>query len=45
LKKSHLIRSDVPSNLPLYNSLNEIYKSADVSNIKINLQEIIFGNS
>jgi len=45
LKKSHLIRSDVPSNLPLYNSLDEIYKSADVSNIKINLQEIIFGDS
>ena len=41
-KKSHLIRSDVPITIPLYERLNEIYLSADVSNIKISLKELIF---
>ena len=41
LNSSHLIRSDVPMNFSLYRSLNKIYKSADVSTIKINLKEII----
>ena len=41
-KKSHLIRSDVPITVPLYERLNEIYLSADVSDIKISLKELIF---
>ena len=41
-KKSHLIRSDVPITIPLYERLNEIYLSADVSDIKISLKELIF---
>ena len=45
LNSSHLIRSDVPMNFSLYRSLNKIYKSADVSTIKINLKEIIFEGS
>ena len=45
LNSSHLIRSDVPMNFSLYRSLNKIYKSADVSTIKINLKEIIFEDS
>ena len=40
--KSHLIRSDVPINLPLYKRLKEIYLSADISEIKISLNEVIF---
>jgi len=40
--KSHLIRSDVPITIPLYKRLNEIYISADVSEIKISLNELIF---
>ena len=41
-KKSHLIRSDVPVTIPLYERLNEIYLSADISKIKISLNELIF---
>ena len=41
-KKSHLIRSDVPITIPLYERLNEIYLSADISQIKISLNELIF---
>ena len=40
--KSHLIRSDVPVTIPLYERLNEIYLSADISEIKISLKELIF---
>ena len=40
--KSHLIRSDVPITMPLYERLNEIYLSADISEIKISLNELIF---
>ena len=40
--KSHLIRSDVPVTIPLYERLNEIYLSADISEIKISLEELIF---
>ena len=40
--KSHLIRSDVPVTIPLYERLNEIYLSADISEIKISLNELIF---
>ena len=40
--KSHLIRSDVPITIPLYERLNEIYLSADISEIKISLNELIF---
>ena len=41
-KKSHLIRSDVPITIPLYERLNEIYLSADISKIKLSLNELIF---
>ena len=41
-EKSHLIRSDVPISVPLYERLNEIYLSADISEIKISLKELIF---
>ena len=41
-EKSHLIRSDVPLTGPLYQRLNEIYLSADISEIKISLNEVIF---
>ncbi len=41
-EKSHLIRSDVPITVPLYNRLNEIYLSADISKIKLSLKELIF---
>ena len=41
-KKSHLIRSDVPITIPLYERLNEIYLSADISQIKLSLNELIF---
>ncbi len=41
-EKSHLIRSDVPITIPLYERLNEIYLSADISGIKISLKELIF---
>ena len=41
-EKSHLIRSDVPITIPLYERLNEIYLSADISEIKISLKELIF---
>ena len=41
-EKSHLIRSDVPITVPLYERLNEIYLSADISDIKISLKELIF---
>ena len=40
--KSHLIRSDVPITIPLYQRLNEIYLTADISEIKIRLNELIF---
>ena len=40
--KSHLIRSDVPVTGPLYQRLNEIYFSADISEIKITLNEVVF---
>ena len=43
--KSHLIRSDVPITIPLYERLNEIYLSADISKIKISLNELIFEDS
>ena len=43
--KSHLIRSDVPITIPLYERLNEIYLSADISEIKISLNELIFEDS
>ena len=41
-EKSHLIRSDVPVTGPLYQRLNKIYLSADISEIKISLNEVIF---
>ena len=41
-KKSYLIRSDVPILIPLYERLNEIYLNADISEIKISLNELIF---
>ena len=41
-EKSHLIRSDVPITVPLYKRLNEIYLSADISEIKLSLKELIF---
>ena len=41
-KKSHLIRSDVPITIPLYERLNKIYLSADISQIKLSLNELIF---
>ena len=41
-KKSYLIRSDVPILIPLYERLNEIYLSADISKIKLSLKELIF---
>ena len=41
-KKSHLIRSDVPITMPLYERLNAIYLNADISKIKISLNELIF---
>jgi len=41
-EKSHLIRSDVPITVSLYKRLNEIYLSADISEIKISLKELIF---
>ena len=40
--KSHLIRSDVPIKIPLYQRLNEIYLTADISEIRIRLNELIF---
>jgi hypothetical protein len=40
--KSHLIRSDVPITFPLYERLNEIYLNANISGIKISLNELIF---
>ena len=42
IEKSHLIRSDVPVAVPLYKRLNEIYLSADISEIKLSLKELIF---
>ena len=42
INKSHLIRSDVPIIAPLYQRLNEIYLSADISQIKISLNELVF---
>ena len=41
-KKSYLIRSDVPILIPLYERLNEIYLNADISEIKISINELIF---
>ncbi len=41
-KKSYLIRSDVPILIPLYERLNEIYLNADISEVKISLNELIF---
>ena len=41
-EKSHLIRSDVPISIPLYERLSEIYLNADISEIKISLNELIF---
>ncbi len=41
-KKSYLIRSDVPISVPLYERLNEIYLNADISEIKISINELIF---
>ena len=41
-KKSHLIRADVPVTEALYQRLREIYLSADISEIKISLNEVIF---
>ena len=41
-EKSHLIRSDVPITIPLYERLNKIYLNADISEIEINLNELIF---
>ena len=41
-KKSHLIRSDVPINLALFDKLDHIYRSADVSKISIAVKELIF---
>ena len=40
--KSYLIRSDVPIKIPLYERLNEIYLTADISEIRIRLNELIF---
>lgn len=41
-KRSHLIRSDVPKNLLLYEALDEIYYSAEISGIRIKLIEVKF---
>ena len=42
VKRSHLIRPDVPQNKSLYNALDDVYLKADISNIKIRLKEIKF---
>ena len=42
VKRSHLIRPDVPQNKSLYNALDDVYFKADISNIKIRLTEIQF---
>lgn len=41
-RRSHLIRSDVPQNSPLYEALNQVYFNADISNIKVKLKELLF---
>ena len=41
-RRSHLIRSDVPQNSSLYETLDYIYFNADTTNIKIRLKEILF---
>ena len=43
--RSHLIRSDVPKNLPLYGALEKIYYNAEISNIKIKLIEVKFADT
>ncbi len=43
--QSHLIRSDVPQNLSLYEALNQVYLKAETSNIKIQLKELLFEES
>lgn len=43
--RSHLIRSDVPKNLPLYEALEKIYYNAEISNIKIKLIEVKFADT
>ena len=43
--RSHLIRSDVPKNLPLYEALEKIYYNAEISNIKIKLIEVKFAET
>ena len=45
LKRSHLIRSDVPQNFSLYQTLDQIYFDADISNIQLQLKELKFENS
>ena len=40
--RSHLIRSDVPQNLSLYEALDQVYFNAQITNIKIKLQELLF---
>tara|TARA_B100000900_G_scaffold397281_1_gene397452 strand:+ start:901 stop:1422 length:522 start_codon:yes stop_codon:yes gene_type:complete len=43
-KRSHLIRSDVPQNFSLYQTLDQIYFDAEISNIKLHLKELKFEN-
>jgi len=37
-----LIRSDVPQNLSLYEALEQIYFKAQISNIRIQIKELLF---
>ena len=41
-KRSHLIRSDIPRTSSLYEALNQVYFNAEISNIKIQLKELLF---
>lgn len=43
--RSHLIRSDVPKNLLLYEALEKIYHNAEISDIKIKLLEVKFADT
>lgn len=42
IKNSHLIRSDIPVNVMLFNEINKVYLDADLSNVKIKIIELIF---
>ena len=42
IKNSHLIRSDIPVNVLLFDEINKVYLDADLSNVKIKIIELIF---